>query len=154
MRVKRMGFHISLGLDRWTIVGIIVWHSESRARVPLEGTLALRPDYFDSNALLGATLFALEQDFAAFSVHSYAHRFNPEDQGTRELLFKTGSIFGIKSREAKNFPEAIPYVLAARNLKPQDPQVHARLAVVYGEAGDQAKADAEKQLAQKVAAGQ
>jgi len=121
------------------------------ARGPLERAVALRPNFFDSNALLGATLFALQEDLQAYSVLSHAHRLNPEDGDTRELLFKTASILGVKSREAKNYSEAIKYLIAAEELKPRDPQVHARLAVVYSEAGDRRRAEIERRTAEQLA---
>ncbi|MGO8816549.1 MAG: tetratricopeptide repeat protein [Terriglobia bacterium] len=122
------------------------------AEEPLERAVELRPDFFDSNALLGATLFALQQDSKAYRVLDHAHRLNPDDDDTRELLFKSASILGIKSREAKDYPAAIKYLRAAEDLKPQDPQVHARLAVVYGEAGDPKNAEIEKRSAERLAA--
>lgn len=124
------------------------------ARGPLERAVALRPDFFDSNALLGATLFALRQDSEAYSVLNHAHRLNPEDADTIELLFKTATVLGTKSYEAKSYLEALKYLNAAEELKPQDPQVHARLAVVYGEAGDPHRAEIEKQMAERLAAPQ
>ncbi|MGO9269860.1 MAG: tetratricopeptide repeat protein [Terriglobia bacterium] len=124
------------------------------ARGPLERAVALRPDFFDSNALLGATLFALRQDSQAYNVLDHAHRLNPEDPDTRELLFQTASILGAKSHETKNYLEALKYLRAAEELKPQDPQVHARLAAVYAEAGDRRRADIEKQTAERLAAPQ
>ncbi|HLW79871.1 MAG TPA: tetratricopeptide repeat protein [Terriglobia bacterium] len=122
------------------------------ARQPLERAVALRPDFFDSNALLGATLFALRQDSLAYRVLDHAHRLNPEDGDTRELLFKTATLLGAKSHEAKSYAAALKYLQAAEELKPQDPQVHARLAIVYGEAGDPRRADAEKRTAERLAA--
>jgi len=121
------------------------------AEEPLERAVELRPDFFDSNALLGATLFALQQDSKAYRVLDHAHRLNPDDGDTRELLFKSASILGIKSREAKDYPAAIKYLRAAEALKPQSPEVHARLAVVYGESGDPRNADIEKRTAERLA---
>lgn len=40
---------------------------------------------------------------------------------------------------------------AAEELKPQDPKVHARLAMVYDEAGDHRRADLERQTAERLA---
>jgi tetratricopeptide (TPR) repeat protein len=124
------------------------------AHGPLDRAVALRPNFFDSNALLGATLFALRQHLQAYTVLAHAHRLSPEDGDTRELLFKTASILGARSREAKSYTEALKYLQAAEELKPQDPQAHARLAVVYGEAGDHHRADMEKRTAERLAAQQ
>jgi len=121
------------------------------ARGPLGRAVALRPNFFDSNALLGATLFALQQDLQAYSVLAHAHGLNPEDADTRELLFKAASILGAKSRAEKSYAEAIKYLKAAEEMKPQDPQVHARLAVVYAETGDRRQAEMEKRTAERLA---
>ena len=123
------------------------------ARGPLERAVALRPDFFDSNALLGATLFALEQDSAAYGVLDHAHRLNPDDVDTKQLLLQTATVLGTKSREAKNYVEALKYLQAAAQLNPQDPRVHVRLAIVYGETGDARRAEIEKQTAERLAAG-
>jgi Flp pilus assembly protein TadD len=124
------------------------------AQGPLQRAVALRPDFFDSNALLGATLFMLQQDLQAYGVLDHAHRLNPANADTAELLFKTATLLGTKEHAANNYPEALKYLKAAAELKPQDAQAHARLAVVYGESGDQPHAEIEKQLAEKLAAPQ
>lgn len=121
------------------------------AREPLERSVALRPDFFDSNALLGATLFTLQEDSQAYEALVHAHRLNPEDGDTKELLFKTATVLGAKSHKAKSYAEALKYLQVAEELKPQDPQVHERLAVVYGEAGDPRRAETEKQMAKSLA---
>jgi Flp pilus assembly protein TadD len=123
----------------------------SEAREALEQAVALRPNFFDSNALLGATLFALQQDSQAYEVLSHAHRLNPDDAETRDLLFRNASILGAKSREARNFVQALKYLQVAEELRPQEPQAHARLAVVYDETGDHQHANLERQAAQRLA---
>jgi len=122
------------------------------ARGPLERAVALRPNFFGSNALLGATLFALQRDLQAYGALARAHALNPENADTRELLFNVASILGAKSREAKNYAEALKYLQAAEGLKPQDAQAHARLAAVYSEAGDRRRAEIEKRTAERLAA--
>jgi tetratricopeptide (TPR) repeat protein len=123
----------------------------SEARGPLERAVALRPDFFESNALLGATLFMLRQDSEAYRVLEHAHRLNPNDADTAELLFKTASVLGTKSYQAKAYSIALAYLRVARDLRPTDPMVHVRLAEVYDHAGDTQQAQAEKQMAQQLA---
>ncbi len=126
----------------------------SEARGPLEQAVALRPDFFESNALLGATLFLLRQDSEAYRVLEHAHRLNPNDADTADLLFKAASVLGTKSYKAKDYRVALTYLRAARDLKPNDPMVHARLAEVYSRAGDTQQAQTEKQMAQQLASRQ
>jgi tetratricopeptide (TPR) repeat protein len=115
------------------------------ARGPLERAVALRPDFFDSNALLGATLFMLGQDSEAYRALDHTHRLNPEDRDSAELLFKTAMILGAKSYTDKHYSEALKYVRAAEDLRPRDPQVHARLAELYDLMGDPRQAQLERQ---------
>jgi Flp pilus assembly protein TadD len=122
------------------------------ARGPLERAVTLRPDFFESNALLGATLFMLRQDSDAYRVLDHAHRLNPNDADTTDLLFKAASILGTKSYEAKQYAAALTYLRVARDLRPTDALVHARLAEVYGRAGDEQQAQTEKQIARRLAA--
>jgi tetratricopeptide (TPR) repeat protein len=124
------------------------------ARGPLERAVALRPDFFESNALLGATLFLLRQDSEAYRVLDHAHRLDPDDADTADLLFKAASVLGTESYEAKDYGVALSYLRVARDLKPADPLVHARLAEVYGRAGNAQQAQAEKQMAQQLASRQ
>ncbi|HXJ92523.1 MAG TPA: tetratricopeptide repeat protein [Terriglobia bacterium] len=126
----------------------------SDARAPLERAVALRPDFFESNALLGATLFMMRQDSEAYRVLQHAHRLNPADADTVDLLFKVASVLGAKSFEAKNYHVALTYLRVARDLKPDDPLVHARLAEAYGQAGNAQQAQAEKQMARQLASRQ
>ena len=126
----------------------------SEARRSLERAVALRPDFFESNALLGATLFLLRQDSEAYRVLEHAHRLNPADADTAELLFKTASVLGTKSYQAKAYSMALTYLRVARDLRPADPMVHARLAEAYDHAGDAQQAQAEKQMARQLAARQ
>jgi tetratricopeptide (TPR) repeat protein len=114
------------------------------ARGPLERAVALRPDFFDSHALLGGTLFMLGQDSEAYRVLDHAHRLNPEDGDSAELLFKTAMILGAKSHAKKQYSEALKYLRAAEDLRPEDPQVHVRLAELYDLMGDPQQAELER----------
>jgi len=117
----------------------------AEGRGPLERAVALRPDFFDSNALLGGTLFMLGQDSEAYRVLDHAHRLNPEDGACAELLFKAAMILGAKSHAHKQYSEALKYLRAAEDLRPHDPQVHARLAELYDLMGDPQQAKLERQ---------
>jgi tetratricopeptide (TPR) repeat protein len=58
------------------------------ARAPLERAVALRPEYYGSVVLLGATLYMLGDDDAALPVLERAHRLNPTDTQTEAILEK------------------------------------------------------------------
>ena len=122
------------------------------ARAPLERAVALRPDFFESSALLGAALFLLKDDPKAYSVLCHAHRLNPEDRDTADLLFNTASVLAAKSFEARDYSETAEYLLQAENLKPEDPRVHARLADLYRRTGDVRRAEIESESASRLAA--
>jgi len=119
------------------------------ARGPLKRAVSLRPDFFESNALLGATLFVLRQDSDAYRVLEHAHRLSPGDADTADLLFKAASVLGTENYQAKAYSMALAYLRVARDLRPADPLVHARLADVYSHAGDAQQAQTEKQIAQQ-----
>jgi hypothetical protein len=48
----------------------------------------LRPEFYGSVVLLGATLYMLGDDDAALPVLEHAHRLNPADAQTTEVLEK------------------------------------------------------------------
>src|SRR5262249_47581984 len=58
------------------------------ARAPLEKAAALRPEFYGSVVLLGATLYMLGDDAAALPVLERAHRLNPADAQTAAVLAK------------------------------------------------------------------
>src|SRR5205814_684636 len=60
----------------------------AEARATLEKAVVLRPDMFEMNAPLGATLYALGDDPAAYRVLSHAHELNPQNADVAGFLFK------------------------------------------------------------------
>jgi tetratricopeptide (TPR) repeat protein len=66
-------------------------------RAPLEKAVALRPDFFGSNALLGAVLYALKDDEAAYRVLDHAHRLDPKDADTAKLWQQVAGILAQKA---------------------------------------------------------
>ncbi|HTT61654.1 MAG TPA: hypothetical protein VMG35_07430, partial [Bryobacteraceae bacterium] len=56
------------------------------ARQPLEKAVALRPDFFDTLNLLGATLYMLGDDKAALPVLDRAHQLRPDDAQLKQAL--------------------------------------------------------------------
>ena len=100
------------------------------ARKPLEEAVARRPDFFGSNALLGATLYALRDDEAAYPVLDRAHRLKPEDPEAANLLFKATLSLALEMYEKKAYAESLGYLRKASELRPDSPVVQARMAEV------------------------
>ena len=67
--------------------GKVRHHSKDRDEV-YRKAVALRPEFYGSVVLLGATLYMLGDDDAALPVLERAHRLNPADAQTAAVLEK------------------------------------------------------------------
>ena len=114
------------------------------ARAPLEKAAALRPDFFGSSALLGATLYALDEHELSFPVLRHAHQLNPQDRDTAGLLFSAAVFLAQSEFKRRRYEKCLPYLQVAAELRSADPEVHRRLAEVYGLLGRRAEADVEQ----------
>lgn len=76
--------------DAWHNLGVTYFRLQryAEAREALEKAVALRPEFYGSVVLLGATLYILGDDDAALPVLEHAHRLNPADTQTTEVLEK------------------------------------------------------------------
>ena len=76
--------------EAWHNLGVTYFRLEryQEARAPLEKAVALRPQFYGSVVLLGATLYMLGDDDAALPVLELAHRLNPADAQTADVLQK------------------------------------------------------------------
>ncbi|HKW18603.1 MAG TPA: tetratricopeptide repeat protein [Terriglobales bacterium] len=76
--------------EAWHNLGLSYFRLQryNEARAPLEKAVALRPEFYGSVVLLGATLYMLGEDAAALPVLEHAHRLNPTDAQTAEVLEK------------------------------------------------------------------
>ena len=76
--------------EAWHNLGVSYFRLEryEEARAPLEKAVALRPNFYGSVVLLGATLYMLGEDDAALPVLERAHRLNPADTETAAALEK------------------------------------------------------------------
>ena len=81
----------------------------AEARATLEKAVALRPDIFGSNALLGATLHTLGEDEASYEVLVHAHALNPGDHETADLLFKEAMILAEREGTQPKYGLALAY---------------------------------------------
>jgi len=77
------------------------------ARAALEKAVALSPDIFGSNALLGATLHTLGEDEASCEVLVHAHALNPGDHETADLLFKEAMILAEREGTQPKYGSAL-----------------------------------------------
>ena len=74
--------------DAWHNLGVTYFRLQryAEARAPLQTAVALRPEFYGSVVLLGATLYMLGDDDAALPVLEHAHRLNPSDAQTTQVL--------------------------------------------------------------------
>jgi tetratricopeptide (TPR) repeat protein len=114
------------------------------ARTPLEKAVELRPDFFGSSALLGATLFTLGEYELSYAALRHAHQLDPQDQDTAGLLFNDAMLLAQSEFKQKDYEKCLAHLRAAVELRSGDPDIHSRLADVYGLLGRQAEADRER----------
>jgi tetratricopeptide (TPR) repeat protein len=123
------------------------------ARLALERAVRLRPDFFGSNALLGAVLFTLKDDAAAYQVLSHAHALDPSNADVADLLFKTSLSLAGQSFTARDYSKATGYLRAATDLRPTDAALHRKLADLYVLTGETALSATETKRAEELEAG-
>ncbi|HEV2379832.1 MAG TPA: hypothetical protein VG206_08555 [Terriglobia bacterium] len=90
----------------------------------------MRPEFFGTNALLGAALFTLQRDDAAYRVLAHARELNPRDAETANLLFQECMILSRKSFQSQDYARCLGYLRQAQALNPGDQDVRQRLAAV------------------------
>lgn len=81
--------------EAWHNLGLTYFRLQryKEARSPLEKAVALHPEAYGSIVILGATLYMLGDDAAALPVLEHAHRLNPGDAQTEEVLVKLRAEF-------------------------------------------------------------
>lgn len=114
------------------------------ARASLEKAVALRPDFFGSCALLGATLYALGEHELSYPALRHAHQLDPRHQDTARLLFSVAVGLAQTEFKEKRYEECLHDLQVAAEVRPTDPDVHRRLAEVYGVLGRSAEAAREQ----------
>jgi Flp pilus assembly protein TadD len=80
----------SKSFEAWHNLGVTYFRLQryAEARTPLETAAALRPEFYPSVVLLGATLYMLGDDDGALPVLEHAYRLNPADTQTAAVLEK------------------------------------------------------------------
>jgi len=117
------------------------------ARAPLAKAIERWPDLFPLNALYGAVLSKLGEDFLAYQSLHRAHELNPQDAGAAELLYMATLGLARKSEGAREYSDALRYFDEAVNLRPGDPEPHRSMAEIYALTGRATDAAAEEQKA-------
>jgi predicted Zn-dependent protease len=122
------------------------------ARKPLEPSIKRWPDLFQLNMLYGAVLMKLGEFQPAYETLRHAHDLNPQDSSTSEMLYATTLDLAQKTRDAKNYSDALRYLQEAAKMRPDDPTPHRRMAEIYTLTGHPDDAKAQQELADKLAA--
>ncbi len=120
------------------------------ARAPLEQATRRWPDLFPLSALYGNVLWKLGDTPGAYRALSAAHRLNPEDKPTEELLYKSTVILADQAESKAATAEAIRYWKEAAKLSPARPEPHSRLSVLYARSGRAQLARQERQEADRL----
>ena len=86
---------------------------------------------------MGATLYSLKEDQAAYRVLDFAHQLKPDNADTAELLFRLAVILGNKSIGEGDDETGFKYLSRAADLQPANPEVKNRLAEIKSRARPQ-----------------
>jgi tetratricopeptide (TPR) repeat protein len=92
-------------------------------------------------------LLKLGQERPAYEALRHAHQLNPQDPATADLLHTVTNSLASKSQAAREYSVSLRYYDEAARLRPQDPEVHRRMAEIYIALGRRAQAKAEQQKA-------
>jgi len=121
------------------------------ARVPLASALQRWPDLFQLNALYGAVLLKLGQEFPAYQTLQHAHQLNSSDSGTVDLLYEAAIALGRKNQESRQYGDSLRYYAEAAKLRPAEPAPHRGMAKIYALTGKPSQARAEEAAADRLA---
>ena len=118
-----------------------------QAREPLKRAVERWPDLFQVNALYGAVLFQLGEELPAHQALEHAHKLNPQDPGTSDLLYKISLKLGSKAQNDGKYAEAMRYFDEAILLRPEEPSAHSSKAEILTLTHHSAEANKEKEIA-------
>jgi len=121
------------------------------ARATLEPVVQRWHDLFPINALYGTILSKLGELGPAYEALNHAHNLNPEDLGTRDMLYTAALAIADERRDVQQYSDSLKYLETATKLRPQDPEPHHRKAKIYGLMGDPTQAKAESERADRLA---
>ncbi len=122
------------------------------ARAPLEEATRRWPDLFPLRSLYGNVLWKLGDTPGAYSALTYAHKLNPDDLPTAQLLYQSILILADQSENKSATTEALRYWKEASKLQPAQPEPHHRLSLLYAKTGQAQLAQREQAEADRLAA--
>lgn len=120
------------------------------ARAALKDPVARWPDVFQLSALYGAVLAKLGEDVQAYETLRHARELNSQDAATADLLFLSTLKLGYKNGEAGRLAESMRYFEEAAKMRPQEPEPHRGMSIVYEQTGRHTQAVAEQAEAERL----
>jgi tetratricopeptide (TPR) repeat protein len=120
------------------------------ARIPLAKATIRWPDLFQLNALYGAVLFNLDDQQTAYAVLRHAHELNPQDAGSRDLLYRVSLLLAQRSSTAKQFSVSLQYLEEAAELRPMDTEPHRLMVGLFDAMGEKARAAEERKEVERL----
>jgi Flp pilus assembly protein TadD len=122
------------------------------ARAALTGAVKRWPDLPQLSALLGVVLYRLGDDPGAYQALRRAHDLRPQDAESAGFLYEVSMLLAEKTAANKEYATSLLYLGTAAGLRPDDPELHRRMAEAYSLAGQQERASAERQEADRLSA--
>jgi len=122
----------------------------AKARPPLEHALERWSDLFQLNALYGAVLAKLGEAAAAYQALHRAHELNPQDSGTKDLLYITTLQLAQQAQQTREYSHSLRYLQEAAKLRPDQAEPHRRMAEIYSLTAHTAQATAEQREADRL----
>jgi tetratricopeptide (TPR) repeat protein len=107
----------------------------AEAREPLEQATQHWPDLFPLRSLYGNVLWKLGDSAGAYEELAAAHKLNPQDKPTEELLYQATVILADQAEAKSATADAIRYWKEASKLRPTQPEPHHRLSLLYAKTG-------------------
>ena len=120
------------------------------ARKTLGDPVKRWPDLFQLNSLYGAALMKLGELPAAYEALRHARELNPQDVATTEMLYATTFDLAQGKQGSQQYSDSLRYFAEAAALKPNEPEPHRRMALIYALTGRPAEAKAEQEKADQL----
>jgi hypothetical protein len=93
----------------------------------------------------------LHDDARSYQALGYAHRLNPEDADTADLLFKATVSLAQQSFSRKEYKRCLSFLQEASKLRPDNALIHYRMADAYNLLAQFGDAQRERQEADRLA---
>lgn len=122
----------------------------SEARSPLEEATHRWPDLFPLRSLYGNVLWKLGDTLGAYDALSYAHKLNPDDKPTEEILYRSILILADQAESKSATADAVRLWKEAAKVRPSQPEPHHRLSLLYAKSGRPQMARQEQKEADRL----